>query len=65
MIDLNMREASYQEILSKLVRELDAARWALYEIKSDSETGRIIKVIMFLTTSSPRFDMGTRHIDTS
>jgi hypothetical protein len=34
--------------IRKLVRDLETARWVLYEIKQDSETGRLLKNIIFL-----------------
>lgn len=65
MYDLNKRHDShYQEVLSRLAKELDTARWALYEIKTNSETGRIIKVIIYLVSSESKLEKGTWYINT-
>ena len=46
---LNSNNLNYTETaIRKLVRDLETARWALYEIKKDSETGRLLKSIIFL-----------------
>ena len=46
---LNYNNFNYSEMtIRKLVRDLETARWVLYEIKQDSETGRLLKNIIFL-----------------
>lgn len=65
MYDLNKPDnLHYQGILSSLAKELDTARWALYEIKRNSETGKIIKVIIYLVSSESTLENGTWYIDT-
>ncbi|MBU7007885.1 hypothetical protein [Phosphitispora fastidiosa] len=46
---LNYSNFTYSETaIRKLVRDLETARWVLYEIKQDSESGRLLKSIIFL-----------------
>ena len=64
MYDLNrLDDLHYQKVLSRLAKELDTARWALYEIKRNSEKGKIIKVIIYLVSSESKLDKGTWHFD--
>ncbi|PKM80931.1 MAG: hypothetical protein CVU89_11340 [Firmicutes bacterium HGW-Firmicutes-14] len=48
MFNDNYDVGYYEGVLAGLVQELETARWALYEIRKDSETGRILKSIIFL-----------------
>lgn len=65
MYDFNKLDGlHYQKVLFKMAKELDTARWALYEIKRNSEIGKIIKVIIYLVSSKSNLEKGTWHIDT-
>lgn len=65
MNELNKHDdLRYQKVLSRLAKELDIARWALYEIKTNSEIGEIIKVIIYLVSSKSKLEKGTWPIDT-
>ncbi len=47
MLDYNKFNCS-ETAIRKLVRDLETARWVLYEIKQDSETGRVLKSIILM-----------------
>ncbi|GAW90961.1 hypothetical protein [Calderihabitans maritimus] len=56
-------ESHYEMVLLRLVREIETARWALYEIKKGSKIGKILKDIIFLISTEPRLKEETNCID--
>lgn len=53
----------YYDAILKMVWSLEKARWILYEIKIDSETGKIIKGIIYLLSKIQAVEGGIRNID--
>lgn len=56
-------EKYYEKALIKMVWNLENARWALFEIKSDSETGKILKNVIYILGNFQTIEEAMQEID--